>query len=76
MRGQSGLFTYRVDPDAQLGGVKGHGQPVCVSVDGVRVLVDGSSQEGRCRAVTIQDGGQEGGGLILCAAHRHCHALS
>lgn len=76
MSGHSSLFTYRVNPDAELGGVKGHGQPVCVSVHSGWVLVDGTSQEQRRCAVPIQDGGQQGGGLIFCAAHCHGHTLS
>lgn len=75
-RRRFGLYTYRVDPNAELGRVKGHGQPVCVSVDGGRVLVDSTSQQRSCCAVTIQHGGQQGGSLILCAAHRYGHTLS
>lgn len=69
-------FTYGVDPNAELGGIKGHHEAVCVGVDGRRVLVDGTSQQRSCRVVTVQHCRQQHCGLLLCAADSDRHTLS
>lgn len=69
-------FTYGVDPDAELRGAEGHRQAVCVGVDGLWVLVDGSSQQRRRRVVAVQHRGQQRRSLLLCAAHCDSHTLS
>lgn len=47
-------FTDGVDPDAEIGGVEGHRQGVCVGVDGHWVSVDGSGQQGRSGVIIVQ----------------------
>lgn len=69
-------FTYGVDPNAELRGVKGHHEAICVGVDGRWVLVDGTSQQRSCRVVTVQHCGQQCCGLPLCAADCDRHTLS
>lgn len=70
------LFTYGVDPDAEIGGVEGHCQGVGVGVDGHRVSVDGSGQQGRRGAIIVQHRRQQRRRLRLRAAHGDRHALS
>lgn len=69
-------FTYGVDPNAELRGVKGHHEAICVGVDGRWVLVDGTSQQRSCRVVTVQHCGQQRCCLLLCAADSDRHTLS
>lgn len=70
------LFTYGVDPDAEIGGVEGHCQDVCLGVDGHWVSVDGSGQQGSCGAIIVQHRCQQRRSLLLRAAQGDCHALS
>lgn len=70
------LFTYGIDPDAELRGAEGNSQAISVCLDGRRVLVDGFSQQRSCCVVTVKHGGQQCRRLLRCATNRDYHTLS